>query len=92
MKPHNTLGERNLMCFICETQWPDPEFSLARRLWGWLKGVVWPEKLDGIAGWRSVVFPHCLLVLHFSTPHVFLFAAAQSRESHTTTTTRRRRR
>eukprot|EP00293_Proteomonas_sulcata_P013906 CAMPEP_0184291774 /NCGR_PEP_ID=MMETSP1049-20130417/3676_1 /TAXON_ID=77928 /ORGANISM="Proteomonas sulcata, Strain CCMP704" /LENGTH=323 /DNA_ID=CAMNT_0026599293 /DNA_START=89 /DNA_END=1060 /DNA_ORIENTATION=- len=50
-------GRQMIMCFMCETQWEDPNFGVARRMWNWLKNTFWPETIDGVAGWRPC--PHC---------------------------------
>ena len=50
-------GRRELMCFLCEHQWADPDFGFIRRLWNALKSTMFPEKIDGVSGWRPC--PHC---------------------------------
>lgn len=50
-------SNENLMCFLCETQWPDPNYGIKRKLFSFMKKVFWPERIDGIIGWRPC--PHC---------------------------------
>jgi len=50
-------GNENLMCFLCETQWPDPNYGIKRKFFSFMKKVFWPERIDGVSGWRPC--PHC---------------------------------
>ena len=48
-----------IMCFLCEQQWPAPErgiVGLAWTLWSWVCSW-WPATIDGVSGWRPC--PHC---------------------------------
>jgi len=50
-------GQQTAMCFICETSWNDPDYGVVSRVWNWVKGVIFPETIDGVHGWRPC--PHC---------------------------------
>merc|ERR1712146_296278 len=50
-------GAREVMCFICETQWADENYGLWRRFTSWVSRMLWPQSIDGVSGWRPC--PHC---------------------------------